>query len=68
MKVVAFVKPPQADMIERIPRRRWLRCSSSPAGDRWVHAPDGNADSEPAFSREPREFTYADMDTFWSTC
>jgi hypothetical protein len=32
--------------------------------DGWVHDPDGDSDSQPAFSAEPRELTYVDIDTF----
>ena len=61
MKVVAFIEPPQADVIEKILRHcgLWQACSprAPPGDDCWVHDPDGDAD-------EPRELTYVDIDTF----
>ena len=48
MKVVAFIEPPQADVIERILRHCGLWYPSSPrappAKDDWVHDPDDPSD------------------------
>ena len=69
MKVIAFIEPPQRDVIERILRHCGLWPPSTPrpppAEDAWGH--DGDADSQSASSDEPREVTYVDMDTFWAT-
>jgi hypothetical protein len=78
MKVVAFIEPPQADVIEKILRghRRaamvgGLWCASSPrappARDLRVYDPDGQADRQPAASDEFRELTFVDLDTFEAT-
>ncbi|MCY2990064.1 MAG: hypothetical protein NTY19_19650 [Planctomycetota bacterium] len=78
MKVVAFLEPPQADVIEKILRghRRaamvgGLWCPSSPrappAGDLHVHNPDIDSDSQLAASDEFRELTFEDEATFWAT-
>ncbi len=67
MKVVAFIEPPQGDVIENILRHCGLWCPSSPRAppteDSWVHDPDGDS----AASDEPRELTYVDIDTFEAT-
>ena len=56
MKVVAFIEPPQADVIERILRHCGLWNPSSPrappAKDGWVHDPDDPSDGRPASSDE----------------
>ena len=58
MKVVAFIEPPQGDVIEKILRHCGLWCPSSPrappAEDGRVHDPDGDADRQTAASDEPR--------------
>ena len=69
MKIVAFIEPPQGDVIEKILRHCWsLWCPASPrappAGDVRVHDPDGDS----AASDEPRELTFVDEATFWATC
>jgi hypothetical protein len=60
MKVVAFIEPPQADVIEKILRHCGLwnppPARPPPAGDASLHDPD-----------EPRELTYVDSDTFEAT-
>jgi hypothetical protein len=60
MKVIAFIEPPQGEVIEKILRHCGLWNPSSPrappADGPSVHAPD-----------EPRELTYVDMDTFEAT-
>ena len=71
LKVVAFIEPPQGDVIEKLLRHCGLWHPSSPqsppAGDGEVHDPDGGSDSQSAFSDEPRELTYVDLDTFLAT-
>ena len=71
MKVVAFIEPPQTEVIEKILRHCGLWQPSTPrpppAGGGWVHDPDCNSDSQTASSEEPRELTYVDMNTFWAT-
>ena len=73
MKIVAFMEPPQGDVIEKILRghRRaamvdGLRCPASPwappATDLRVNDPDSDSASQ-----EPRELTFVDEATFWST-
>jgi hypothetical protein len=68
MKVIAFIEPPQADVIEKILRHCGLWPHSAPrtppAAEGWVHDPDGDADSQTAASDEPRELTYVDIDMF----
>jgi hypothetical protein len=71
MKVVAFIEPPRADVIEKVLRHCGLwhpvAPRGPPAGDGLVHDPDGDSDSPTASSDEPRELTYVDMDTFLAT-
>jgi hypothetical protein len=71
MTVVAFLDPPQDDVIEKIRRHRGLWQSSAPrappAGDGWVHGPDGEPDIPPAASDEPREPTFVDAAMCWAT-
>ena len=68
MTVVAFIEPPQGDVIEKILRHCGLWQPSSPrappAGDGWVYDPDRDSESQEASADEPRELTYVDMDTF----
>jgi hypothetical protein len=70
MKVVAFIEPPQGDVIEKILRHCGLWCPASPrappARDLRVHDPDGDWDVD-STSQEPRELTFVDEATFWST-
>jgi hypothetical protein len=69
MKVVAFIEPPQGEVIEKILRHCGLWQASSPRpppGESTVH--DGNARfDDDDTSAEPRELTYVDEDTFWAT-
>jgi hypothetical protein len=59
MKVVAFIEPPQGEVIEKILRHCGLwKPRPPPAADSSVHDNDGG---------ETRELTYVDMDTFWAT-
>jgi hypothetical protein len=71
MKVVAFIKPPQCDVIEKILRYCGLwHCSAPrapPAGDGSVHDPDGASDRQTGSSDQPQELTYVDIDTFLAT-
>ena len=71
MKVIAFIEPPQRDVIEKILRHCGLWHASSPrappAGDPHVHDPDGDGGSHPA-THEPGELTCVDEATFWATC
>ncbi len=71
MKVVAFIEPPQGDVIEKILRHCGLwhaldRPGRRPPG-RLIRDPDGDSDSQTASSDEPRELTYVDIDTFEAT-
>ena len=67
MKVVAFIEPPQGDVIEKILKHCGLWCPAAPrappAGDLHVHDPGGDS----AASDESRELTYVDIDTFEAT-
>jgi len=64
MTVVAFIEPPQGDVIEKILRHCGLWQPSTPRppprGEGSVHEPDGAPD-------EPRELTYVDFDVFEAT-
>ncbi len=68
MKVIAFIEPPQADVIERILRHcgLWNPPARTPPDASWVHDSNGCCDDN-AGSDEPRELTYVDMDTFCAT-
>ena len=67
MKVVAFLEPLQADVIEKILRHCGLWNPASPRppppGHGWVHDPDRDSDG----SDEPGELTFVDEATFWAT-
>jgi hypothetical protein len=68
MKVISFIEPPQAEVIEKIMRHCGLwhphtprpppAASPQPATD------DGSSATDAA---ESEERTYVDMDTFWAT-
>ncbi len=66
MKIVAFLEPPQGDVIEKLPRDCGLWCPAapraSPRGNLRVY--DSDSDST---SQEPWELTLVDESTFWST-
>jgi hypothetical protein len=66
MKIVAFLEPPQGDVIEKILRHCGLWCPAAarapPAGDLRVHDPDSDSASQ-----APRELTFVDEASFWST-
>ena len=70
MKVIAFIEPPQGDVIEKILRHGGLWHSSSarapPPEDGSLHDADRDGDRQKA-SDEPRELTFVDQDTFWAT-
>lgn len=59
-----------ADVIEKILKHCGLWCPASPwappAEDLRVRDPDGKWESDLA-SQEPRERTFVDEDTFWTT-
>jgi hypothetical protein len=67
MKVVAFIEPPQADVIEKILRHCGLWSPASPrappAGNLRVYDPDGNWENDSA----SQELTFVDEATFWAT-
>ena len=70
MKVIAFIEPPQDDVIEKILRHCGLWHASSPRappaeGDPG-HDLDGNWNSDSP-SDEPRELTFVNEATFWTT-
>jgi len=77
MKIVAFLEPPQGD-VTCLPAGRSRRscgiaaCGARaaprapPGGDLRVYDPDSDWDSD-STSREPRELTFVDEATFWST-
>ena len=69
MAVVAFIEPPQGDVIEKILRHCGLWCPAAPrappAHEAAVHGPQGGSDGQTA--DEPREWTYVDIDTFEAT-
>jgi hypothetical protein len=67
MKVIAFIEPPQGDVIEKILKHCGLWSPAAPrappTGDLHVHDPGGDS----AASDESRELTYVDIDTFEAT-
>ena len=66
MKVVAFIEPPQRDVIEKILRYCGLWHSAAPRAP--PANPNGDAkDRARRSDREPNELTYVDMDTFLAT-
>ena len=64
MKVVAFIEPPQTNVIEKILRHCGLWQASPP---RAPPRGEGPSDSHSVASDKPRELTYVDMDTFSAT-
>ncbi len=58
MNVMAVIEPPQDEVIEKILRHCGLWHPSTPRapplGDGLVHDADGDSDSQPASSDEPR--------------
>ena len=71
MKVVAFIEPPQGEVIEKILRHCGLWHASSPRAPPiehgWRQDSDGDADSRSA-CEAPRDLTFMDEATFWATC
>ena len=66
MKVVAFIEPPQGDVIEKILRHCGLWHPATPRpppGEVCVHDGAEDADGDDASG----ELTYVDEDTFWAT-
>jgi len=64
MKVVAFIEPPQGDVIEKILRHCGLwQPRPPPETDSFVHDAEGDGDPSAAI----RELSYVDEDTFWAT-
>ena len=63
MKVVSFIEPPQADVIERILRHCRLWRSSAARAPPANAGRDGMEGAGPS-DREPNELTQVDMDTF----
>ena len=63
--VVAFIEPPQGEVIERILRHCGLwHCSRAPPADGdFVHDPDAASQSD---SDEPRELTFVADDAIWA--
>jgi hypothetical protein len=57
MKVVAFIEPPQGEVIEKILHHCGL----------WQPRLPPDAKDSATASEELRELTYVDMDTFWAT-
>ena len=55
MQVIAFIEPPQGDVLEKILRHCGLWHPSAPrAVDGFVHAPDGASDGQTASCDKPR--------------
>ena len=63
MEVVAFIEPPQADVIERILRHCGLWHSSAARTPPANGSRDGMEGAGPS-DREPNELTYVDRDSF----
>ncbi len=66
MKVVAFIEPPQGEVIEKILRHCGLWDPSAPRpppGESSVHDGEVDVDDYDASG----ELTYVDEDTFWAT-
>jgi hypothetical protein len=65
MKVVAFLEPPQADVIEKILRHcgLWHATRAPPAGEDLVHAPRGHSQAD---FDEPRELVFVAEDGIWA--
>ncbi|MFC1597233.1 hypothetical protein ACFL5Q_04740 [Planctomycetota bacterium] len=64
MKVVAFLEPPQADVIEKILRHcgLWHATRAPPAGEDFVHGPDGHS---PAATDALRELAFVAEHAIW---
>jgi hypothetical protein len=66
MKVIAFIEPPQADVIEKILRHCGLWCASSPRAPPADGDPVDDWGGHPA-AQELGELTFVDEATFWAT-
>ena len=71
MKVIAFIEPPQQEVIEKILRHCGLWEAAPPrrppSENASVHVGDGLSDPLASPSDEPAELTYVDEATFWAT-
>ncbi|MDY0166721.1 MAG: hypothetical protein RBS80_09275 [Thermoguttaceae bacterium] len=65
MKVIAFIEPPQTDVIEKILRHCGLWCASSPRAPPADGKSVDDWGSHPT-DQEPGERIFVDEDTFWS--
>ena len=63
MKVVAFIEPPQGDVIEKILRHCGLWQPRPPPGESCLHDGEVDVDDYDASG----ELTCVDEDTFWAT-
>ncbi len=63
MKVVAFIEPPQGEVIEKILRHCGLWQPRPPPGESSVHDGEVDVDDYDASG----ELTYVDEDAFWAT-
>ncbi len=63
MKVIAFIEPPQGEVVERVLRHCGLWHPRPPPTESSVHDNAGDDDSYD----ESRELTYVDEDTFGAT-
>ena len=65
MKVVAFLEPPQADVIEKILRHcgLWHATRAPPGDNGFVHAPDGHSQAD---SDAPWDLTFVAEDAIWA--
>ncbi len=64
MKVIAFLEPPQTDVIEKILRHcgLWHATRAPPAGEDLVHGPDGHSQAD---SDAPWDLTFVAEDAIW---
>jgi hypothetical protein len=64
MKVVAFLEPPQADVIEKILRHcgPWHATRAPPGDNGFVHAPDGHSQAD---SDAPWDLTFVADRAIW---
>ena len=67
MKVVAFIEPPQGEVIERILRHcgPWRSCDRRLGESTDIDVEPGNDGGDAG--EAIRELTYVDEDTFWAT-
>ena len=69
-KVIAFIEPPQREVIERILRHceHWKPSTPRPPpGKSSAHDRNCCCDGDNGCSDEPQELTYVDEDTSWAT-